>query len=140
MTKKERVRFEMFIRAVPFIRGLGDIFPAGSIVAIQLAVLEAVIATIQALTGEQTTGIADARFGFNSKDTARENLREMLAEIARTARSMVYAFPGINLKFRMLQGDSDVKLLALGRSFLTEATPLKDAFIQYGMVKDEYEE
>jgi hypothetical protein len=133
MTKKERVRFEMFIRVVQFIRDLGGIFPAGSIVAVQLAVLEAVINTVQTLTGEQTTGLADASFGFNSKDTARENLREMLSEIARTARSMVYAFPGINLKFRMLQGDSDVKLLALGRSFLTEATPLKDAFLQYGM-------
>jgi hypothetical protein len=123
----------MFIRAVPFILGLGDIFPAGSVVAVQLVVLQGVIAAINALSGEQTTGIADARFGFNSKDTARENLREMLSEIARTARSMVYAFPGINLKFRMMQGDSDLKMLALGRSFLTEAPPYKAAFLEYGM-------
>jgi hypothetical protein len=133
MTRRETVRFEMFIRVVPFILGLGGIFPAGSIVAVQLAVLQGVIAAIDALTGEQTTGIAEARFGFNSKDTARENLREMLSEISRTARSMVYAFPGINLKFRMMRGDSDLKMLALGRSFLTEATPLKDPFIEYGM-------
>lgn len=133
MKKRERVRYEMFIRVVQFILSLSGIFPAGSIVAVQLSVLQGVIAAINTLTGEQTTGFADARFGFNSKDTARENLREMLSEIARTARSMVYAFPGINLKFRMMWGDSDTKMLALGRSFLTEAPPYKAAFIEYGM-------
>ena len=133
MTKKERVRYEMFIRVVQFITdNIGD-FVAGGVVLTQLAVLQAVVATIQTLTGEQIEGFGSVSFGFNHKETARENLRELMSEIARTARSMVYEFPGIDRKFRMTRGDNDANLLANARAFLTEAEPLKADFIRYEM-------
>lgn len=133
MLKYERVRSDMFIRAVAFITGNAADFAAGGIVLVQLAVLQAVVAAIQVLSGEQAAGLGEARFGFNSKDTARENLREMLSEIARTARSMVYAFPGIDLKFRMPRNRNDAELLAKARAFLLEATTHQADFILYEM-------
>ena len=131
MTKRERFRMDMFIRVVQFIMdNIGD-FIAGGVVAVQLAVVQGVIATVQTLSGAQVEGFGDAGFAFNNKDTARENLREMLSEIARTARSMVYEFPGIDLKFRMPRNNNDADLLAKALAFLTEATPLKADFIRY---------
>ena len=128
MTKKERVRYYMFIRVVRFITDNIADFAAGGVVLTQLAVLQAVVTTIETLSGEQIGGLSDARFGYSNKDTARENLRELLEEIAETARSMVYEIPGIDLQFKMIRGNSDANLLALGRSFLANATPLKDTF------------
>lgn len=133
MTKKDRVRTDMFIRVIAFIAANVADFAAGGVVLAQLAILQAVVAAVQALSGEQVAGYGEARFGFNSKDTARENLREMLSKIAETARSMVYEFPGIDLKFRMIRGDNDANLLAKALAFQTEATPLKEDFIRYEM-------
>lgn len=136
MTKRERVRFYMFIRVVRFITDNVADFAAGSVVLVQLAVLQGVIAAVETLTGEQIGGLSDARFSFNSKDTARENLRALMEEIADTARSMVYEFPGIVLKFRLIRGDNDANLLALARAFLADATPIQADFERYGMEKD----
>lgn len=133
MRKRERVRYEMFIRVVTFIQNNIADFPAGGIVAGQLAVLLAVIERIESLSGEQAEGLAGAKFEFFGKDTARENLTAIMRKIARTARSMVYEFPGIVLKFRIPENDSDVNMLATGRAFHSEATPLKNDFIRYEM-------
>ena len=133
MTKYDRVRYYMFVRVVRFIADNIADFVAGGVVLTQLAVLEAAITAVETLTGEQTGGLSDARFEFNGKDTARENLREMLSEISATARSMVYEFAGIDLKFRMPRNRNDAELLAKARAFLADATPLKDDFIRYEM-------
>ena len=136
MTKRERVRFYMFIRVVGFINDNLDDFAPGGVVLTQHAVLQAVAAALETLSGEQISGFGDARFEFNNKDTARENLREMLSEIAATARSMVYEIAGIDLKFRMPRNNNDAGLLAKARAFLSEATPHKDDFIRYEMDND----
>lgn len=133
MTKKDRVRYYMFIRAVRFITDNIADFAAGGIVLTQLAILQAVITAIETISGEQVSGLSDARFEYTGKDTARENLREALSEIARTARSMVYEFPGIDTKFRMPRNRNDAELLAKARAFLSDATSYKSDFIRYEM-------
>ncbi len=136
MNKRDRLRFDMFVRVGQFLKDNTTDFPANSLVATQSAVLNSVINNIQALTGEQNAGRSSARFQYNSKATARENLREMLSDISETARSMIYQLPGIDLKFRMPRGDNDAELLARARAFLTDATPLKNDFIAYEIDAD----
>jgi hypothetical protein len=136
MTKRERVRFEMFMRAAPFISSNAADFVAGGVVLTQLVVLQAVIAAIQVLTGEQIASISDSMFGTDHKDTIRENMRVILASMAKTARSMAYEFPGITLKFRIVHGEADVDFLARARAFLTEAEPYKNDFLRYEMQAD----
>lgn len=133
MRKRERVKFYMFIRVVRFIGdNLAD-FAAGGVVAGALGDLQAVVARLETETGEQSEGFGDAGFEFETKDTARENLRETLGEIARTARSMVYEFPAIDERFRMPRNKTDADLLARARAFVTEATPLRADFLRYEM-------
>jgi hypothetical protein len=136
MTKYDRVRYYMFIRVIRFIADNIADFAAGSVVALQSAVLQTAVTTIETLTGEQVSGLSDARFDFIGKDTARENLRQMLSEIASTARSMVYEFAGIDAKFRMPRNRNDADLLAKARAFSADAAPYKDDFIRYEMDKD----
>ena len=82
---------------------------------------------------DQQAGFGDARGATETKGTARENLREEMSDISRTARSMEYAFDGISDRFRMPRGSSDQLLLATGRAFHSEATPIAADFIAYGM-------
>ena len=96
MNINERRRYDMFIRVAQFGADNTADFPAGSVGAAQFGEVTAVIDRLQELLGEQSEGFSDARFEFNNKDTARENLREEISDINRTARSMVYAIPGID--------------------------------------------
>ena len=133
MKRRERARFNMFLRVITFISDNIADFAVGGVVRIQHTVLQTVSNTIQTLTGEQVEGFGDAGFAFSGKATARENLREMLSDIARTARSMIYEFAGIDRKFKMIYDSNDADLLATARAFLTEATPLEADFLRYEM-------
>lgn len=67
------------------------------------------------------------------KDTARENLREEMSDISRTAKSMEYEFDGISDKFRFQRNLNDADLLAKGRAFIIEAGPYAANFKDYGL-------
>lgn len=136
MNDRERVRYDMFVRVRQFgIESAAD-FPVGTIAPTQFTEINTVINLIDQLAANQTAAFGDARFSFVGKDTARENVREDLQEIARTARSMVYQFPGIDVKFRMPRNLNDQNLLAAARAFHAEATPQDLEFVAYGLEAD----
>lgn len=132
----EQRRKDTFIRVRGFMTDNSARFPAGSIAAVKMVELSEVIDLLDELSGDQSGGMSDARFSFAGKNSARENVREDLSDISRTARSMNYQFPNIVEKFRMPRGNNDEELLAAARAFLTEATPYKANFIQYEMPAD----
>jgi hypothetical protein len=70
------------------------------------------------------------------KGLAIAQLREDLRAINRTARALAVDDSAVGELFRMPNGSSEQKLLAVARSFLTGATPLKDQFIEYGLPDD----
>jgi hypothetical protein len=128
-----RRRNNTFIRIKQFGLDNAADFPAGSVGAQQFTEMTAVVALIEELAADQTQGSSGARFAFHGKGTARENLRETVTEIADIARSMIYEFPGIDLKFRLGRNLTDAGLLAIANAFLEEAAPYKDDFIRYGL-------
>lgn len=133
MNNRERLRYEMFVRAERFGRDNERDFPSGSIGKTQFDEIAAAVALINELSGDRTEASGAARFDFESKGTARENLREEMRDISRTARSMVYQFPGINLKFRLPYNSSDADLLAAARAFEDAATQHQADFVLYGL-------
>ena len=133
MTDSETRRLETFIRVRQFGADNQADFPDGSIGATQFAEIDAVIGEVETLAGEQSAGRGAARQDFATKDTARENLREALYEITRTARSMKYQFDGIEAKFQMPENRSDQSLLATGRAFYDESADYQQAFEDYGL-------
>ena len=70
------------------------------------------------------------------KGLAIAQLREDLRAINRTARALAVDDSAVGELFRMPNGSSEQKLLAVARAFLTGATPLKDQFIEYGLPDD----
>lgn len=136
MNKNDRVRYDMFVRVDEFGKTNQADFPAGSVGAAQFAIVAAVIAQIQSLIGDQTASRDDARFHYATKATLREDLRSEMSDINETARSMIYQFAGIELKFRMPRGDNDANLLAAARAFYQSSEEYEAAMIEYGLPID----
>ncbi|MGC2236977.1 MAG: hypothetical protein WA584_12500 [Pyrinomonadaceae bacterium] len=132
----ERVRVDCCKRIRQFGLDNAADFLAGSVAAIQFAVISEVVDTVEQLTARFSAKFGDARFGFLSKATARENLRDLVSEISAIARSMAYEFPGIELKFRIVRNLSDANLLALAKAFYQESEAYKPNFISYELDKN----
>ena len=133
MTDNERRRLETFIRIKQFGADQADDFPPGSIAATQFGVIGGVIGEVEQFSGDQLASFGGARQLFVAKDTARENLREEMSDITRTARSMVYQFDGIDAEFRLPRNRNDQDLLAAARAFHENSAEYEAAFVEYGL-------
>ncbi len=136
MDSSETRRYEMFMRVQQFGADNAADFPAGSVGAAQFAVIGSEIVKIGQYADAQSTGGGGARQDFVTKDTARENLRDAVADIVRTARSMNYQFDGIAAKFRMPRSQNDQNLLIASRAFSDESAAYDTDFQAYGLGKN----
>ncbi|MCY7377617.1 MAG: hypothetical protein LH472_16790 [Pyrinomonadaceae bacterium] len=136
MDANERRRYEMFIRVRQFSTDNAADFPAGRGGATQFAVVAAVVGELDVFAADQSAGSGGSRQDTVTKDTARENLREAMMEITRTARSMEYQFDGIDAKFRLPRSKSDQNVLAAARAFYDGAAAYDADFQTYGLGKN----
>lgn len=136
MDDVERRRFDMLARVRDFgAENAGD-FPAGSVGAANFAAVGAVVAELYESGAAQASSGSAGRQGATAKAVAREDVREDLRLINRTARALAIDDAGLGDKFRMTRGDNDQVLLAAARSFLSDAAPLKKQFVEYGLPAD----
>lgn len=133
MNDRDTRRLEMFVRVNKFGADNAADFPAPSIAATLFGNHSTLTGTIQSDSANQQAGFNEAAQQFEIKGTAREDLREAMSQITRTARSMEFAFDGVWNKFKWDRSLNDENLLAKARSFVTEATPYSADFIAYGM-------
>lgn len=133
MNDNERRRYDCFLRIKQFgIDNTAD-FTAIPIAVTNFGVITTEVAYLDTQGADQQDGFGDARGATEVKGTARENLRDEMSDISRTARSMEYEFDGIAERFRMPRNASDQNLLASGRAFFNEAGKNEEDFIAYGM-------
>ena len=136
MNDNERRRYEMLVRVNQFgIDNAAD-FPIATIGGEKFNLLGGAISKIDGSSADQQAGYAESKQQFEIKDTRREDLRDLMSAISRTARSMEYDIDGIADKFRFIRNQPDEILLAKGSAFLAEATPYEDDFIAYGLPAD----
>lgn len=107
-------------------------FPAG-IAATKFTAISGIVDETESKSGAQAGGMAQAAQQFEVKDTARENLRDEMSAMARTARSMEYSFDGISDLFRFQRNLPDAALLATARAFHTESATYQADFVAYGL-------
>lgn len=133
MKDSEIRRYEMFLRVREFGTAHAAQFPATTFGGELLARLNTAITELDAHTSAQSSGKRAAQEGAGSKASAREEVREDLESISRTARAMALTTPGLEDKFRAPRSISDQALLAVARSFAADAAPLKAEFIRRGL-------
>ena len=121
MTDEERYRFEAFERVKQFSLDNSTDFPNGSIQKTNMTKIITEIGLLDGYMVQQVSGSGDAGQAYEVKDTYRENIREMMQDVANTAKVMEYAIDGIADKFRMPYNKSDQNMLATAKSWVDEA-------------------
>jgi hypothetical protein len=136
MNDHDTRRHEMFLRVREFDTINAPRYAANTFVVDLYNTLNGIIRGLETQIATQTTGFSTTRQTTRSKAAARDELESDLKAISRTARSMVKTNPGVEQKFRFQSRLKDQDLLALARSFATEALPLKAEFVKRGLPAD----
>ncbi|MBX7173556.1 MAG: hypothetical protein K1X72_21490 [Pyrinomonadaceae bacterium] len=133
MNYHERNRYNMFIKVRQY--GTDNIvdFPLGSVGSANFETINSVLLRLDELAAIQTGGYGEVRVSYVSKDTAREDLRESVSYISRTAKALEYEFAGISEQFRLPRGSNDQKLIATAKAFVTAIGTHQADFIRYGL-------
>ena len=122
--------YEMLNRVVVFATTHPQFFDKGALAG---QLLEQVRAAVQALSGHatyQASGIGAVRRSAGSRSKARAALRSQVETISRTAR-------GLKLpEFWMPRNRGDRSILDVGKVFLKNAQPCKQAFIDSHLPAD----
>lgn len=134
MNDSDRQRYEMLVRVKQF--GIDNAGDFSGIATTKFSEIGTLVDDTEAKSAAQQSGFSEAAQQFEVKDTARENLRDLMSDTARTARSMEYEFDGIADKFRFQRNMSDADLLARARAFIIEAAPYNANFKDYGLSPD----
>ena len=135
MNDNDRRRWEKLVRVNQFgIDNAAD-FPSG-IGHIKFGIVNDLVSDAQAASAAQAAGTGELAEVIVTKDSARETLREQMAAIARTARSMDYEFPGIADEFRFKANLADADFLAKGRAFYTASADNEGDFVAFGLPVD----
>ena len=71
--------------------------------------------------------------GVVQKDFALAELRAWMSGINRTARALAVDNPSVAELFRIPHNNNEQMILSAARAFLTNATPIKQQFIDFGM-------
>jgi hypothetical protein len=133
MNDDSKRRYEMLVRVKQFGTDNSADFSANPIAVTRFDEVADFVNGIVENIGGQQAGFAEAAQQTEVKGTIRENLREQMATIARTANSMEYEFDGISDLFRFKRNLNDANLLARGRAMHTESLAYNADFIAYGM-------
>ena len=131
MNDNDRRRYEMLVRVNQF--GIDNAADFTGIATAKFTEVGTKVNEIETESADQAAGLGSAAQEHEVKDTARENLREQMSDISRTARSMEYDFDGISDLFRFARNSNDATLLAKGRAFHTESAAYEADFVAYGM-------
>lgn len=137
MNDRSRKRLRRGESVRDFTLNLPQPFPAGSKGAESVARIGQLIERVNALGASSATNARTLRAVVDAKADARKELREALRAISRTARAIGLDDPDLKDKFRLPGGTlTDQLLLSTARSFVAEATPIKERFVAYGMSAD----
>ncbi|MET0753613.1 MAG: hypothetical protein ABWZ66_09575, partial [Pyrinomonadaceae bacterium] len=127
---------EMFLRVQEFILARIAAFPAASFAGAIFVGLQANIAAIAGLSGQQLSNIGGKGMAQDTRDEARDKLYIMLQDISGYARSLSFVVSGLENKFRIGDNRSDQSLIALGRAFIKDALEYKAQFLEAKLDED----
>lgn len=113
-----------------------DIFPLGSYGGQLFAEISTLIEDIPKQAIAQTNNKNAKRQNQSSKTTLRKNLKANLEDMRRTARAIALDGVGNANQFVIPKSLTDESLLETARSFINNAIPLQNNFIQHAMPGD----
>jgi hypothetical protein len=137
MNDRDRKRLRRGESVRDFASNMTLVFTEGSKGAEVVGSIAQLVERLNALSASSATNTRTLRAVADAKKDARKELREALRAISRTAHAIGLDDPDLRDKFRLPVGTlSDQSLLSTARSFATEAAPVSERFVAYGMGAD----
>jgi len=136
MMKRQRRKFEMFLKVRDFYNTRAADFPADSVGGELFATLSAVIEQLESLNTNKVSLTGDVAQFIDIKGDAKDLVRDLLEDIGDMAATMSYEINGLEDKFRVPQNKSVPSLIATGRAFARDAADYKTDFVKYGLAPD----
>ena len=133
MTEEEKRYANGFVRINQF--GIDNNSFFTGIAVAQFTIIQTIVDGLQLAGTQQMSAIGSSGGSFDIKGIRRETLRNFLSVTSRTAKSMVFAFPGIDEQFRMPRNRSGADLLNAARAFILNGTPMATDFEAFGLSK-----
>lgn len=134
MTDAERNYYNAFVRMRDFGVTNNDVIKNSAVALANFALVSSGVDAIEASGAVQSSGAISE--GVVSKDFALADLRASMRAMNRTARAMAVDNPSVAELFRMPHGNNEQQTLAAARAFHTNATPIAQQFIDYGLPAD----
>ena len=129
-------RYEMLKRVRDFGVAHSATFPEGSFGKQLFTAVAQIVVELDSQNVNQSSGRGSAQSIAATKATLREDLREAMLAINRTARALAFDTPGLDNQFRLPRGTNDQNLLNAARTFAADAAPIKEAFLKHEMPAD----
>lgn len=136
MNDRIRRLYEMFARVLNFMTANADDFQAIPFVAANVSELQTAVTEISNLAAEKAQNTAAAKDATISRGDRRDNLRDVMQDIADVWRSAIKEDTSAANKFRMPLGNNDQNLIAAAKSFAAEAGANQQLFLDRGMSAD----
>lgn len=136
MNDSESRRHQMFTRVCSFGEAHASDFSPTSLGTQLFTSLNNIVNQLDGHAASKESSRGTARQGTATRAEARAALREDLEAIRRTARAMAHEVPGLDDKFRMPGGESDLALLNAARAFAADAAPFAAQFIAHELPAD----
>jgi len=131
MDSKDKRGLERLERITRFAPEAGiTLNPLGTSIATAIG---AAVVEIKKKGGDQASGHGGFSGGVDERERVADAVRAAMRPIARTAKVLdPQLYPGAAAKFRVPRDGAYIKLLSAARAFVTDATPIKQAFIDHG--------
>jgi hypothetical protein len=130
MSNKNKRVFEMLVRVLVFRNTIQDLIVKDSQLDQCFKKIESALNRIAAQSTLQASGENNLRVSSQERETAREDLRQHLESLTRTASSM-----GLK-QFFMPRNKNDRAIADVARVFVQLAEPLKEDFVKYHVPED----
>jgi hypothetical protein len=140
MNDREVRIYEMLSRVTNYNASVSAFFQPDSIAAKLFEIVRLAKEEMSKFAATESSSEGIRRLSTANKSILREELRDRLLTISRTARAFETDLAGLENKFRVPTNLNDQSLLSTARSFAAEVAPLVTEFIRYEMPADFLEE
>jgi hypothetical protein len=130
VTRRERIRYEMFQRVRDFGTAHRDVFPNGSAGAQAFAKVADAVAAFETHLDAKSTTAAQSR---QTKTTARNALKARMRGVIRTSRGVARVAADGRKALRMPVRRSDIALLTAARACVKAAKPIEADCMHLGL-------
>ena len=132
MNDTENKIHQTFIRIRDFGRDHANDFAANSVGKQAFTTLDGIINELDGHAASEASGFGRERHGTSSRSEAREDLRDLVKAISRTAEVLADV-PGVAHKFALPASDGDRALINSARGFATDLAPFVAQFEAHEM-------